>query len=855
VLLEREAELTLLARLVADVTGAGGKVVLIRGEAGIGKSALVREFLRASADGAHLHVGFCDDLQTPQPYGPLWDVARGVPTLRRALQDKDRQAVFEACFELLSVGSRPNVVVLEDCQWSDQATLDAIKFMGRRIARTDGLLVLTYRDGEVDDYHPLRRVIGDVAPESVVRIGLSGLSRSAVSAIVGASSLDPDRVLEATDGNPFLVTEMASAAADHVPPSVRDSVMARVCKLSVQSRRVLRILSVIPRRLSLGDASNLTQASGAELAECARFGLLEVGDEIVAFRHDLIRRAVEASLTISEGVAIHRALLAALPADTDPAWLMHHAKCGNDLDRLMILGPLAAGAAKAVGSNQEAAAHFRSLGPYLSRFDPRQRADVLSEWAQVEHYLENVEAIEIIDRAIELYREVGCSTSLARALVLRVGLGRTFGRFATAHADAVEAVEILDRAGPSADLAVAIATHAWVLIHSGTGRPEAEADRAIAVAESAGGAELATITALGVKGVLRYVRGQRGGVDVLEQVRERARRGRHRYEEAWALFLVTAVALEIRDLDRAADYAQQARNTAARYELPMLETKAAAAYVNAQAWSGAWTEAEDLAIELLGRHSHADVSLLAVVGALRTRRGRGGGREHLERAWSMARDSGEIDQQLVSAAALAEGMWIEDRPDSERVTQFLELAARGIRFEYPWPAGSLILWLWKLGHVENVLDGLPAPYRDLLAGRVDATAKFWESRKAPYERAQALMCGSVPQRLQSLEILDSLGATAVAAKLRRDLRAEGVSVPRGKGTSTRGHPAGLTARQAEVLALLGDGLSNNAIADRLFVSPRTVENHVSAILAKLDAAGRDEAVTRARRVGVLADQR
>lgn len=124
----------------------------------------------------------------------------------------------------------------------------------------------------------------------------------------------------------------------------------------------------------------------------------------------------------------------------------------------------------------------------------------------------------------------------------------------------------------------------------------------------------------------------------------------------------------------------------------------------------------------------------------------------------------------------------------------------------------------------------------------------------PYEKALALMHGEGKSRLEALEILGTLGATAVAAKVRKALRDDGVVVPRGRGRDTRKHAAGLTARQAEVLQLLDGGLSNIEIADRLFVSPRTAEHHVAAILAKLDASTRDEAVDRAHTQGLFPEK-
>ena len=142
-----------------------------------------------------------------------------------------------------------------------------------------------------------------------------------------------------------------------------------------------------------------------------------------------------------------------------------------------------------------------------------------------------------------------------------------------------------------------------------------------------------------------------------------------------------------------------------------------------------------------------------------------------------------------------------------------------------------------------------------MEGRAAEAAAIWNQKGVPYEQALALMRGDRSSRLQAVEVLETLGATAVAAKLRKALRDEGIAVPRGRGRATRGNVVGLTARQMEVLALLGESLSNMEIADRLFISPRTVENHVSAVMSKLDANTRSQAVVRAESLGLLSDDK
>ena len=159
-----------------------------------------------------------------------------------------------------------------------------------------------------------------------------------------------------------------------------------------------------------------------------------------------------------------------------------------------------------------------------------------------------------------------------------------------------------------------------------------------------------------------------------------------------------------------------------------------------------------------------------------------------------------------------------------------------------WPSGALAFWMWKLGLLTTVPDRVSDFYRWIIEGRWEAAADFWEAKGVPYERGLALMHGDEGAQL---------AAIAAANRVRRKLLDEGVRVPRGKARSTREHAAGLTARQAEVLELLAENLTNVQIADRLFVSYRTVENHVAAILMKLDVASREAAVDTAIDLGIL----
>ncbi|MEE8331092.1 MAG: AAA family ATPase [Acidimicrobiia bacterium] len=850
-LLERDRELDLMADLLTEVGSSGGRVVLLRGEAGIGKSALVGEFVEAHADEAHVLWGSCDDLFIPQPLGPFWDMARVEPSFSGPVEEGNRPRLLEAIMDLLSRSLRSTVMVIEDTQWADEATFDAIKYIGRRITRTNGLLLLTYRDGGVDYDHPLRGVIGDLPPASVVRLQLGGISLAGVSSMIGESDLDPNEVLAATGGNPFLVTEMAFAGGEEVPASVQDSVMVRVQKLSPEAQEMLKTLSVIPEPIPRADALGLTGVTESRLAECEGRGLLLGPDELVAFRHELIRQSVEAALTTSERMIAHRIVLEDLPDETHPCLLIHSAVEAKDIDRLIVLAPRSARYAAAAGSHHEAASDFRELGPHLDRFEPEALGALLHEWAREEFLLDNIsEAINLTELALVHYREVGDRRAESGTLAQAAHFYENAGRRAKAEELARQAVDVLGSNPDGSDLARALEVNAYLQWMANNVTDALElVDRTL---EAAGPDvdERILIRSLNHRGMIASVANYPAGRASLDEARDRAAAAGEWYEECRALFNHAWVAAEYRDLSIAADYSQRAIAAAVRHELPTLESYATAIYARVLELKGEWSEAEDLARDQLDRAAISQMVALPILGMLEARRGRATAPATLTKAWELSYVADEFQRLAPTAIAVAEHAWISGIANIavDDIRRVMEL---GLDKGFRWSPGSIALWLWKLGELTKAPEGIAEPYRLLIEGEPMAAAEMWLTIGCPYERAIALAHGDQAAQLEALEGLETLGATAVAAKLRKAMRDQGLSVPRGKGSKTRANAAGLTARQAEVLQLLDEDLPNSEIADRLFVSPRTVENHVSAILAKLDSPTREEAVSAARAQGLL----
>lgn len=851
-ILERDRELATLTSIVDGLETSGGKVVLVRGEAGIGKSALVAEFARQQQDRAHVLQGGSDDLLTPQPLGAFWDIARDAGSVDTPLRAGDRRGVMEAMLDLLSRKLRPTIVILEDTQWADEATLDAIKFLGRRIASANGVLVLTYRDGEVDADHPLRRVIGELPPQNLLRIQLQPFSEAGIASLIVDQTLDAHEIFALTDGNPLFVTEIIASGLGTVPASIKDSVLARASKISRGARSVLDLVSVFPSDADLTVVEEILHPTSHELAECVRQGLLRVDGDTVAFHHALTRQAIESDLSSTDRRRINSMVLAGLDETEDPSRLVHHAREAEDAEAILAFAPVAATNAIAIESHREALAHFRTLEPLLDRLDDTNRAVILDDWARTAYLLDDADCVDLADDAIGLWRSVGNTHALARALTFGSRVARAYSHPEAALGNIIESVDILEGSAPSKDLAAALSYHAFIEWASGGDNLIAgeRADRSIAMAEEAGD-ELTIIQALIIKGGVDLSKGDDTGMEILEEARRRAEAAGHRWEEVVALQNMAGAAGDVRDISRGADLARRTRNTAARYEIGTIEADGSVVYGEFLLWQGQWSEAEDAATEALDASPKVAVTAWRILGNIQARRGRSEAATTLARMWDLAERSDEITILDPAAGVMAEYLWLTEGTDPALVERLNEILERGMAAGSPWPSGAFAFWMWKLDLLPGISPELSDFYRWIIEGEWKAAASFWKARGVPYERGLALMHGDDPARLEAVRLFDDLGATAAASRTRKELTDRGVKVPRGRSRTTRSHVAGLTARQAEVLELLSEGLTNAEIADRLFVSHRTVENHVAAVLMKLDVPTRESAITEAHDRGLL----
>ena len=849
-LLERDREVELLAGLLAGANSSEGKVVLVRGEAGVGKTSLIKEFVERHGDKAHVLWGSCDDLMTPQPLGPFWEIARTESAVDQALVEEDRGALFQSLLDLLARSLRPTVLVLDDTQWAGEATLDAITYLGRRIGSSNGLLVLIYRDEGTDRDHPLRTVIGSLAPQDVARIRLECLTADAVKTMLDGESVGLESIMRLTDGNPLFVTEIVASGRDHIPLSVRDSVLGRAARLSPQAGEMLKVLSVITQKISFGELRRFAGAD-AEVQECVHRGLLVAADDEVWFRHELIRRVVEESLTSEVREAANRAALKILSDEADPARLVHHAKAAGDVGRLIELAPRAAEAAAAVGSHREAIAHYRTLEPYFDRLESDAKGQILDSWGSEQQLVaDHDEAIRIQQLRVFHHRDQGDHRAESAALVAEAFAH--FRALSPAEAERLtdQAIELLGSGAAGPDLVPVFEFNAYMAMMSLDFAGTREwVERAL---EAAGPDtdESLIIRCLSHRGTADALDRYPAGKADLDEAVRRAEAIGNWAEVSRALHNHAGAAVAGLDLASALDYAQRSVATATREDVPGRLAYAKLLHADLVEFSGGWDEAERVARDAQASVLNQAVAL-PIVGAIEARKGKPGARTTLTKAWKAANEVGRYQDLAPAAAALAEYAWISGDTDIP-IDDIKEVMRTGLSIAPRWDStGSIVRWLWELSELAEIPESIAEPYRLIIDGEPLEAAELWAEIGAPYEEAIALSHGDSPAQLEALEKLETLGATAVAAKIRQRLTDQGVAVPGRKAQATRQHGAGLTARQAEVLELLAEGLSNLEISDRLFVSLRTAEHHVSAVLSKLDVTTRQDAVTQARAQGLL----
>jgi DNA-binding CsgD family transcriptional regulator/tetratricopeptide (TPR) repeat protein len=856
-LVERGEQLRDLRKTFESARMGRGRTVLVSGEAGIGKTSLLQSFVAELGDRARVFVGACDDLSTPRTLGPFRDMARQHP-LELGKPDADRDTLIDTLLELMGFSLRPAVVVIDDVHWADDASLDVIRYLTRRMSGLPAMLALSYRDDDLAATHPLRRITGALTQADAMRISLRRLSLETVARIASSAGFDPGQVVPLVGGNPFYLTEVLASPGPGVPPSVRDAVLSRMAQLPDRARDLLEVLSVMPVGAEPELAALLAGGTGEPFDAARQWGVLEPAGSRVRFRHELTRRAVLESLPTVRQVACHRLVLAALTElGADPSVIVHHAAAAGDHGVLAAAAPAAAQAALEAGSYREAASFAVLALQHRGDDDPAETAHLHGCAARALSAVNRLdEAAEHADRAVAVWDSLGTNPAeLADALLVSARLSTAIADPADARTKAERALEVLEPLGPSRELALCYATlGSQDALHARFRSAIDRCDAAIDLADSLALPDLRA-WALCYRGISRIPLGDEGGFADMRAAVEIAQRIDHADYLTGAAHNLSVALIRSGRHTEAARYLDIAARAANEHRLDRASFHLEGQQCHVLLLTGEWGEAERRLRRILdasGDPGSTVVAPLAYLGRILARRGDPQADAMIDQAWQIADASGEDQKQATAGGPRLELAWLQGDDDEVRRLgrQLVDLA---VETHHTYLRAEALRYLKRVGERVAPFEGCLAPFAAGLAGDWATAAKLWEKANNPYERALELV--ESPDRstaFDGLRMLDRLGAVATAERARQQLRARGLrGVPRGPRHSTRAQPGNLTVRQIEILGLVADGLTNAEIADRLVVSKRTIDNHLAAILARLNVTSRHAAVEAARSLSAL----
>jgi ATP/maltotriose-dependent transcriptional regulator MalT len=861
-LLERQKQLEQLDRCVGEARAGSGKLVLIAAGAGLGKSTLVERFVSDYRHAGRVLWGGCDALSTPRALAPVHEIAEQTAMLdgRLARGEESRDRLFRALLEDFSQPERFCVVVLEDLHWADEATLDFLRFIGRRIQRTHAVFVTTYRDDELCASHPVRIALGELTGHHVIRMRLAPLSVAAVAKLAADSDRDATLIHRITGGNPFFVREVLASPGELVPQTVRDAVVAQLSRCLPATWELAELVAISPGRTETWLIEAVLGSQHAIIADPGAHGLLEVQADSIGFRHELARLAMLGAIQPERARALHGLVLQALiERRVDVARIMHHATYAEQAAAVLEYAPRAAREAARLGAHREAAAHLAAALRYADSLSAAERAAFLEQHSQESSLANHTPAaIASATAALGCWREAGDVKAQARVLSLLSQEYRTVGDRANADQSATAAIRLLEALPRSGELAMAYSWRSLLAVNRGWDREALEfAQRALDLARELGN-RVAESHALCNLGAAILGRGDASGYESVERSLELALTDGLEDHAARAYRTLLFYAVLLHDFPRAQQVFQEGIEYCEERGISSHGAYIRACYTGCALDRGEWAEAAATATELLKGSEVSGVqqriTVLANLALVRVRRGDPGTDELLDQALALALPTSELNRIGRVAAARAEQAWYQGRLEdvmSECATGLAHVRAHTA----PWITGELLYWQSRARRATEAMGAVAEPYRLMLEGDWRAAAAAWERIGMPYEQALALSDGPEEALREALAILDRLAAAPLAAIVRKRLRDLGArDVPRGPNAATRANPSGLTTRELAVLQLLAQGCTSAQVARRLYRSPKTIEHHVSAVLEKLGVHSRTQAVAVAFGRGIIGSE-
>ncbi len=869
-LTERDIEFSRLAALLGGL-GAGGRAVTVSGEAGIGKTALLRELAARHADDYRFIWGMCDALFTPRPLGPVHDIAAMMAELEDDWQNSGGTALFSKLLGKLSHSNPPIVLIIEDVHWADLGTLDFIRFLGRRITMCNALMIVSFRNDELGRDHPLLRVLGDIPSDQLERIELQPLSLAAVARLSNDSGRDPEKLLAVTNGNPFFLSEILASEEiqRQVPASVQDAVNGRLARLLPDQIKLLEAVSIIPvpivPELHCGWIDNHQEL----LRDCLDHSILvEDADGRLRFRHELARLATSnrcSSIELRNLHCKHLAFILDSSESHDAGELLHYARGAADAEKVLHFAPIAAEKAAQLGSHKEAADYLETALEYVDEAEPQEAARLYESWAYeaaIAHRIDD-RVIEARRHALTMWRALGCEERIADNLRHLSRLLWYRGEAVQASRYLDDAIQLLEQLEDKSSLALAYSMRSQM--HMLASRMNEAIDwgqRALAMIEHEPTPEV-EVHALNNIGTARMFLGDEQGITDLENSLALAK-AHNLHEDAARVFTNLAeYAVDMRRLDLAQDTLERGIEFDTEHELDSWTFYLLGRKAQLRLEQGRLEEVEAICSSVIATPGQTLLMKLPariMLARFYVRTAHEHAAPTIQKAYKDALATGEVQYCIPVLIAMLEQAWLTDSDD------LAAQAAGGLdRIEQShfslWSRAEYDFWC-NLAGIASRSDQAEhrTAFGPAIAGDYTVAGMGFASLGADY---LANICFGLSDSVETvssgLAALNRQGAKGAIMRLMellesRGIEREDITLPRGPYRASRENPLGLTAKEMTVLEYLAEGLSNAQIAEEMSRSRRTIEHHVSAILQKLEVENRLEVLLKLREEPWIIDE-
>ena len=828
----REHELEVLSAAIDDARSGSGGAVRVSAPAGGGKTTLVNQLLVRNPR-TELMMVRCDNIDTPIPFGPLLELARTKdPALEADLLAGNRAAISQRLAELLNRPPSPQVLVIEDAHWIDQATSDIVVNLLGKIGQLKSVVVMTHRSEPAEHSKAFSQLLTRAPSGTTTHLPLGGFTEEDLLQLVGPEN-DVASILTETGGNPLLVMTGLGAVASN---DLRRIILDRLDQLTPDANTVVSLLAVSPAGLesSILDAIQPSWELAIEAAE--QLGLVEVAASNVRVIHELPRSIIADDLTEARKRFLHGRILSHLPPHVTAERVVAHSAGAGDVQRLIEVAPIAARDAARLGAHQEAVDHYSRLLNYEYSIPEPERANLYAELAESQWAINDAAASRTaIEQSLRI-RPASQHAALGAGLSHLARLQWFAADGAAAEQTMDSAIAELERSDSAALLAKALAYRG---LQAGIRRSHAAAlpfmERVLGLlADVDDAADRAQI--LGDIGMVEFM--SSGDSHHLDEAVRIADTARIPLESVRSRANIAYGAMVRHDHNQARLALGEAIQVADDHQIWAFDGLMALLQAQLAFSEGRWDDTVDLLDAIASETSDPGFSLLTggiLRARLAVRRGEVGATKLTDTAWSSAEANGEPDRVVAAAATLAEDRWLRGRPPP---THALDVALQAARTSgiSEW-IDEVQAWRGLFDHVTD--DPGSSPFGVLSSNPLDAMEGF-RSLGMRYETAlAAVQSDDIDTILAALTDLDLLDAKPLATWTRHKLESLGANkVPRGPNRATKTNKAGLTGRQLDVLWLVVDGLTNAEIAEQLFLSPRTVDHHVAAILRKLEVPSR-----------------